>query len=242
MQNLNARSDLHNHTSWSDGKYAPEKIIEAAIEHKIPVIGITDHYNTKKCRSIDPKKLNAYIEDITELKSIYARDIKILCGLETHLNRFPEVFRKFDFEAASRLDYVLFEYIEYFPAEADIARLEETVKNFKCPVGLAHTDAAFINSDNEKFNSTDNMINFMRANDIFWEFNYGLRNGDPFDHYFSAGDNPQISAFFNALERNGIKVSTGSDTHNFDNYMKDLERLELADRIISKFGLKKIQF
>ncbi len=39
------KSDLHIHTNYSDGVFAPEKIVDAAIDADLNVIAITDHDN-----------------------------------------------------------------------------------------------------------------------------------------------------------------------------------------------------
>lgn len=37
--------DLHIHTTYSDGVYSPEKVVDAAIEAGLDAIAITDHDN-----------------------------------------------------------------------------------------------------------------------------------------------------------------------------------------------------
>lgn len=42
-----AKADLHIHTTASDGRMSPEKIIQCAVKHKLEIISITDHDTLK---------------------------------------------------------------------------------------------------------------------------------------------------------------------------------------------------
>lgn len=61
------RYDLHMHTSFSDGEYSPQKLIEKAYAEKIGVISITDHDTVKAYQQLGNEKIEG---------------IKIIPGLE----------------------------------------------------------------------------------------------------------------------------------------------------------------
>ncbi|HPG59650.1 MAG TPA: PHP domain-containing protein [Candidatus Wallbacteria bacterium] len=201
--------DLHNHSMWSDGDCKPEELIELAIETKLSAIAITDHYNTGKCASIRPEKLENYIETINSLKIRYAGKIKVLCGIEAHLDRIDEnggleVFKNFDYGLSSRLDFVLLEYINGFPAGAKVAAIKDCVRRLKCRTGLAHSDLAMRRPLNPALEPIDNIITLMKRHNIFWEFNHGSKNKegrknnymfDTFDNYLNHGNFPGIDFF-----------------------------------------------
>ena len=76
--------NYHTHTSFCDGNNTPEEIVVAAIEKGFSEIGFSGHsytpFDTGYC--MNEEKTEKYIEEITRLKHIYGKKIKILCGLE----------------------------------------------------------------------------------------------------------------------------------------------------------------
>ena len=48
--------DLHMHTSFSDGEYSPQKLIERAYAENIEVISITDHDTVKAYKQLEKEK------------------------------------------------------------------------------------------------------------------------------------------------------------------------------------------
>ena len=88
MKVLPIRSNLHTHTSFSDGKNTPEEIVKAAIAYGMEAIGFSEHsytpIDTSYCMSIDGTA--QYRAEIERLKAVHKDQIRILCGLE--LDRF----------------------------------------------------------------------------------------------------------------------------------------------------------
>ena len=84
MKEFPVRSNLHTHTSFSDGKNTPEEIVKTAIECGMEAIGFSEHsytpIDTSYCMSIDGTA--QYRAEIERLKSLYKDRIRILCGLE----------------------------------------------------------------------------------------------------------------------------------------------------------------
>ena len=72
--------DLHIHTTYSDGVFSPEKIVDTAIEAGLDAIAITDHDNVlaypiaadyaKKIAKEDGKKLLEILPGV-EINTIY---------------------------------------------------------------------------------------------------------------------------------------------------------------------------
>jgi histidinol-phosphatase (PHP family) len=77
-------TDLHVHTTFSDGRSTPEDVVQAAIAKGMTTLGFSDHsythFDTAYC--IPKEKIPAYRAEIEALKAQYAGQIEILCGIE----------------------------------------------------------------------------------------------------------------------------------------------------------------
>lgn len=78
------KSDLHIHSTFSDGKNSPEDIILAAIDIGLETVGISDHSFTLFDQSycIQKECIKEYIDQINSIKEKYSSKIKILLGIE----------------------------------------------------------------------------------------------------------------------------------------------------------------
>ena len=151
-------ADLHSHTYYSHcGRDLPETVIETAIQHKIDVLGITDHNY-----GIGERK-REYRERMTYLKEKYASQIILLCGIE--ISTLPHLYDIKEGEIDD-YDYCLLEHIDHEESRA--------YHNFfgfssKLPikVGVAHTDlfayAGKIGMTPQAF------FKQMAEQNIFWE-------------------------------------------------------------------------
>lgn len=80
-------TDLHTHTTFSDGKNTPEEMVQAAIEKGMECIGFSDHGYTPFDESycLQKHRLEEYRATVDALKEKYRGKIKILCGIEQDL-------------------------------------------------------------------------------------------------------------------------------------------------------------
>jgi len=78
------KTNYHNHSKWSDGKYNPEKTILKAIELGFDIIGFSDHSPVpfKSEWNMKYENLLVYVSDIQSLKKKFKDQIKIFLGLE----------------------------------------------------------------------------------------------------------------------------------------------------------------
>lgn len=80
-------TDLHVHTTFSDGKNTPEEVVLAAIAKGMTSLGFSDHsytpFDTSYC--IPKEQLRAYRDTITGLKEQYAHQIQLRLGIEQDL-------------------------------------------------------------------------------------------------------------------------------------------------------------
>ncbi len=77
-------SDLHTHTTFSDGDNTPEEMVTRAIGLGMATIGFSDHSYTSFDLGCCMKKedISAYKEEISRLKEKYKGKIEVLCGIE----------------------------------------------------------------------------------------------------------------------------------------------------------------
>lgn len=77
-------SNLHTHTSFSDGLHTVEENILSAIEKNMVSLGISDHsytsFDLRYC--MRPVNIPAYIREVRRLQQKYADKIEIYLGLE----------------------------------------------------------------------------------------------------------------------------------------------------------------
>ncbi len=95
-------SNIHTHTTFSDGNGSVRENIESAISKNMLSIGISDHSYTFCDTSYCIKKeaYSDYFKTINELKKEYAEKIDVLLGLE--LDYYSNVQReKFDYIVSS---------------------------------------------------------------------------------------------------------------------------------------------
>lgn len=205
--------DIHNHTIWSDGVHTIEEIIENAIGNRVDVIGISDHFNTIKCNSISISMLSQYIKSVWRMKEKYKDKIKVLAGVEICMNKEWSELESLPYETLNKLDYVLFEYIDWFSDSVTLKEIGYYANKIVCRKGLAHTN---IFSLIQKY-GISNVIKLIKENELFWELN--VKEGyEYFDYIIDNRDTLEIIQLFNNLKENEITITVGSDTHSLMYY------------------------
>lgn len=92
------KSNLHTHTTFSDGENTAEENVLKAIEKGFVSIGFSDHSYTEFDDSFCMKKENEekYRQEIYSLRDKYCDKIEVYCGLE--LDGYSEIDReKYDY-------------------------------------------------------------------------------------------------------------------------------------------------
>ncbi|KIL44643.1 DNA polymerase/3'-5' exonuclease PolX [Jeotgalibacillus soli] len=105
LEREDMKGDLHMHTTWSDGAYSLEEMIEACRAKGYEYMAITDHsHYLKVANGLSAERLR---KQITEIKKLNARydDIEILAGVEMDI--LPDGSLDFDDELLAELDIVI---------------------------------------------------------------------------------------------------------------------------------------
>ncbi len=225
--------NLHNHTTFSDGRFSPREIIVAGIEGGLTHIGITDHYMTSKVDSIPVEALPIYTQEIRTLAEEFQGDIKVLSGVEIDSCKTRTDFSKIHYDDLNQLDFVLFEYVQNDIWNGmPLWELLGIRENITCPVGLAHNDIG------KNFSHTryDELIAVLESNNIFIELCPSLRNSKlnkPYYHF--------AEGFFSSLRDSDVLISIGTDTHinlknvgNIGGAVDFIERYGLEDNLITR--------
>ncbi|KXH87259.1 DNA polymerase/3'-5' exonuclease PolX [Sporosarcina sp. HYO08] len=123
------RSDLHMHTTWSDGAYSIREMVEACRLKGYSHLVITDHTQyLKVANGLTPERVRAQIAEIRALNDEYD-DIEIFCG--TEMDILPDATLDFDDELLSELDFVIASIHSNFnqPQEQIMERLHAAIKH-----------------------------------------------------------------------------------------------------------------
>ena len=101
------RGDLHMHTTWSDGKYTAEEMVEAARKRGYKYVAITDHSKSLGVAGgLSDDDLMKHTDECRALDAKYS-DIRVLAGTEADIRQdgtidySDELLAKLDFVVAS---------------------------------------------------------------------------------------------------------------------------------------------
>lgn len=99
------QSDLHMHTTWSDGAYSIREMVEACRTKGYKYMVITDHSQyLKVANGLTPERLREQISEIRKL-NLEFDDIEIFCG--TEMDILPDASLDFEDDLLSELDFVI---------------------------------------------------------------------------------------------------------------------------------------
>jgi histidinol-phosphatase (PHP family) len=75
-------ADLHNHTTWCDGRSTAFEMAAAAYERGFSDFGFSGHSNVAFDQPCSVRDMAGYIADIRSLQQSYAGRMRIYCGVE----------------------------------------------------------------------------------------------------------------------------------------------------------------
>jgi histidinol phosphatase-like PHP family hydrolase len=227
-QTMPDRINLHNHTTFSDGKLTPEELVQAAIEAGLTHIGISDHFRTAKlagsAQYVISEGMGEYIQAIRALAKTYAAQIKVLVGLEidfserTPLDQLWQ--RGFKNTFLNDLDYVLFEYVgDREWRGLPLSALLSYRRWIQVPVGLAHTlmartfAALPAGQLAQTLGQQRIFVELSTASDYMVALPSQERSAASARVFYYRYPTPYHDSFFAACRDQDVLFSIGSDTH-----------------------------
>src|SRR5438094_1558358 len=99
------RGDLHMHTTWSDGKYSAEEMVDAARRRGYKYIALTDHSKSLGVAGgLSDEDLMKHTDECRRLDAKYP-DIRVLAGTEVDIR--PDGTLDYSDELLAKLDFVV---------------------------------------------------------------------------------------------------------------------------------------
>jgi histidinol-phosphatase (PHP family) len=101
------KSDIHSHSTFSDGKNSMEEMVLAAIDNGLEVYGLSDHSPTPfpAFWAMKDDRIGEYLTEGRRLQKKYEAKIKILIGME--VDYFPDYENHLSRLPLDELDYVI---------------------------------------------------------------------------------------------------------------------------------------
>lgn len=85
------KTNFHTHTTFCDGKYTAEQMVQAALDKGFSALGFSGHsytpFDDGYC--MNPEKAKAYRAEIARLKEAYRDRITLYCGIEQDYHGAP---------------------------------------------------------------------------------------------------------------------------------------------------------
>lgn len=122
-------SDLHMHTTWSDGANSLTEMIDACVAKSYEYMVITDHSQyLKVANGLTPERLTDQNAQIRELNKKYT-EISVFSG--TEMDILPDATLDFDDDMLKQLDFVIASIHSSFqqPQEQIMERILTAMKN-----------------------------------------------------------------------------------------------------------------
>lgn len=228
------KMNLHNHSVWSDGQLTIDALAGAALTYGVKVLAITDHVQTPKTRSVAYSRLPDYLEQLKTARDSYAaKGLRIVAGVELDGKVVRRRPTHLPFEVLNTFELILVEYVgEDATFGLDLETLVTLKRSLNVPVGLAHNDLAL----NFPSWQPQNLCQFLAREELFVELNSSYTRNWGTQPFYEHSE-----ALFRHASAYDLKLSVGSDTHD---YAHEVGNLEQPYSFLAKLGLLEqlIQF
>ncbi len=216
------KGDLHMHTTWSDGAYSIEEMVEAARKRGYEYICITDHSQyLRVANGLTPERLREQRKEIDRLNEKYD-DIVILAG--TEMDILPNAGLDFDEELMGELDLVIASIHSSFSQDRKtiMKRLKQAVKSNHVDI-IAHPTGRLIGRREGYDVDLDMLIELAVETDTALELNANPHRLD-------------LSAeWLRKAQDAGAKLVINTDAHQIDT----LEHMQIGAAAARKGWVKK---
>lgn len=198
------KGDLHMHTTWSDGAFSIEEMVEACRRRGYGYMAITDHSQfLRVANGLTVDRIKKQNEEIKELNEKYD-DIFILSGIEMDI--LPDGSLDYDDELLAELDLVIASIHSSFsqPRAKIMERLKNALENPHVDI-IAHPTGRLIGRRSGYDVDMEQLIELAKATDTALELNANPARLD-------------LSAeHLRHAQEMGVKLVINTDAHNIGN-------------------------
>ncbi|MEN1935081.1 DNA polymerase/3'-5' exonuclease PolX [Paenibacillus sp. 102] len=209
IQFSDIQGDLHMHTTWSDGAFSIEEMVQACRGRGYKFMAITDHSQyLKVANGLTKERLREQGKEIERVNEKYP-DITILRGIEMDI--LPDATLDFDDEVLAELDYVIGAIHSSFSQDREtiMKRLRKAVEN-KHVTMIAHPTGRLLGRREGYDVDTDLLIELAKETDTVLELNANPNRLD-------------LSAkLLKQAQDAGVKVAINTDAHTLE-MLEDME-------------------
>jgi DNA polymerase (family X) len=197
------KGDLHMHSTWSDGAYSIEEMVEACRSRGYQYMAITDHSQyLKVANGLDQERLRKQHEEIRKLNEKYD-DFRILTGVEMDI--LPDGTLDYDDELLAEVDVVIASIHSSFsqPEEKIMTRLKNALINAHVDI-IAHPTGRLIGRREGYPVDIDMLIQLAKETNTVLEL-----NANPHRLDLSAENVRKAQVA-------GVKIAINTDAHHKD--------------------------
>ena len=216
------KGDLHMHSTWSDGAFSIEEMVEACRAKGYQYMAITDHSQyLRVANGLTTERLLKQIEDIKEINKKYD-DIEVLSGIEMDI--LPDGTLDYDDDILEKVDLVIASIHSSFsqPREKIMERLTTALKSAHVDI-IAHPTGRIIGRREGYDVDVDLLIQLAKETNTALELNANPNRLD------LSAENIR-----KAQEQN-VKLVINTDAHSIDH----LEFMEIGVGTARKGWIKK---
>lgn len=170
IQFSDIQGDLHMHTTWSDGAFSIEEMVQACRGRGYKFMAITDHSQyLKVANGLTKERLREQGKEIERINEKYP-DITILRGIEMDI--LPDATLDFDDEVLAELDYVIGAIHSSFSQDREtiMKRLRTAIEN-KHVTMIAHPTGRLLGRREGYDVDTDLLIELAKETNTVLELN-----------------------------------------------------------------------
>jgi DNA polymerase (family 10) len=216
------QGDLHMHTTWSDGAFSIEEMVQAAIARGYNYIAVTDHSQyLKVANGLTKERLLQQGEEIRRINEKYP-NFTILRGIEMDI--LPDATLDFDDEVLKQLDFVIGAIHSSFSQDREtiMKRLRTAIENNHVNM-IAHPTGRLIGRREGYDVDTELLIQLAKETDTVLELNANPHRLD-------------LSAeLLKKAQDAGVKIAINTDAHQLDM----LEHMEIGVAAAKKGWIQK---
>ncbi|WP_027964646.1 DNA polymerase/3'-5' exonuclease PolX [Halalkalibacillus halophilus] len=196
------KSDLHMHSTWSDGAQSIEEMVQKAIEYGYQHIAITDHSKfLQVANGLNEERLRKQREQINELNKKY-NEITILAGVEMDI--LPNASLDFGDTFLEEMDFVIASIHSSFnqPEEEIMKRLEVAMRSPHVDM-IAHPTGRLLGRRAGYAFNYEQFIDLAKETNTIIELNANPNRLD------LAWD------WLKVAQERGVKIAINTDAHNY---------------------------